>query len=135
MPLDAAALESELAALGLPHAAATAHAQHVSVPEGRAPAGLEQWRLKRGVLLDITCLPDVRPLSRRERELCSAERFLPAQYLALKADVAAQQAQRGSVSRADVQALPYLVDLARADRLHAFFVEMGCVTAPPPGAG
>lgn len=133
--MDECALESELAALGLPHAAAAAHAQHTAAPEGRGTEGLLAWRRGRGVLLDVVALPDLPPLCAQERALCAQQRYLPAQYLAVKAEAARLQAARGWVSRADVQALPFLVHPERAARLHAFFVDMGWVRAAPPPAG
>ena len=39
----------------------------------------------------------------QERVLCSTERYLPAQYLAVKAAALRLQEQQGSVSRADMQ--------------------------------
>lgn len=68
------------------------------------------------MLLDISSLPDVGPLSRAERALCAAERYLPAQYLAVKAAALRLQEARGRVTRQDVQRLPFQVDDQRLAR-------------------
>lgn len=126
---------------------------------------------KRGVLLDITSLPDAEPLSRQvgtervaalgimqamhapahlpaafapallapgpltprtahrplspppvatllpqERHLCAAERYLPAQYLAIKAAALKLQEARGRLPRQDFLRLPFQVDPGRMQR-------------------
>lgn len=64
---------------------------------------LAHWRARRGVPLDVTCLPGVELLSSRERELCAAARLLPAHYLALK-DVMLRDAEKnGAISRTEVR--------------------------------
>lgn len=133
IPVDETAMESELAELGMPHAAVGVHAQHSVAAEGRGPDGLQAWRTRRGVLLDVAALPDTGPLTENERSLCAMERFLPAQYLAVKAEAAKMQSEKGSVSRADVQGLPFLVDPDRSARLHTFFLEQGWISAPKEG--
>jgi transcriptional adapter 2-alpha len=135
IPVDEPALAAELAALGLPHAAAALAGGRSLVPEGRGVMGLAAWRGARGALLDVAALPDAPPLSAAERELCAKERYLPAQYLAVKAEVAAAQAAAGSVPRALVLALPFAVDAGRAARLWEFFVARGFCTAPAGEGG
>lgn len=71
---------------------------------------------KRGVLLDITSLPDAEALTRAERNLCATERYLPAQYLAVKAAALRLQDQKGRVSRQDVTRMPFQVDEQRMAR-------------------
>ncbi|PSC69078.1 transcriptional adapter ADA2-like isoform X1 [Micractinium conductrix] len=130
--VDEGALQEALVqTMGAAHAAATLGQQHSVLPEGRGN-GLTLWRNKRGVLLDITALPDVGPLSQRERNLCAAERYLPAQYLAIKAAILKQQELKGRVPRNDILKLPFKVDPARMQRLHDFFVQEGWL---PGGAG
>ncbi|KAI7838949.1 hypothetical protein COHA_007308 [Chlorella ohadii] len=109
------------------HAAAALAQQHSQLPDGRGHAGLGPWRGKRGVLLDITSLPDAEPLSRQERHLCAAERYLPAQYLAIKAAALKLQDARGRLPRQDFLRLPFQVDPGRMQRLHDFFVQQGWV--------
>lgn len=46
---------------------------------------------------------------RQERHLCASERYLPAQYLAIKAAVLEVQERRGVVTPGDVTALPFKV--------------------------
>lgn len=48
--------------------------------------------------------------------LCAAERYLPAQYLAIKAAVLKLQEQRGRVAKSDIQRLPFQVDPQRMQR-------------------
>lgn len=127
IPVNECALESELAELGQSHAAAGCHAQHSQIADGCGPTGMDAWRLQRGVLLDIASLPDGDPLTVKERRLCANERYLPAQYLAMKAEMAALQERQGFVSREDVEALPFLIGKDRAGRLHDFFVEQGWI--------
>lgn len=52
----------------------------------------------------------------QERTLCATERYLPAQYLAIKAAVLKQQEQRGRVPRAEILRLPFQVDAQRMQR-------------------
>ncbi len=54
--------------------------------------------------------------SLQERVLCATERYLPAQYLAVKAAALKLQEQRGRVPRADFQRLPFQVDPQRMQR-------------------
>ena len=76
----------------------------LAVPMGRGTGtALAHWRARRGVPLDVTCLPGVELLSSRERELCAAARLLPAHYLALK-DVMLRDAEKnGAISRTEVR--------------------------------
>ena len=46
---------------------------------------------------------------RQERNLCAAERYLPAQYLAIKAAILKQQELKGRVPRNDILKLPFKV--------------------------
>lgn len=48
--------------------------------------------------------------------LCATERYLPAQYLAVKAAALKLQEQRGRVARADILRLPFQVDPQRMQR-------------------
>lgn len=59
------------------------------------------------------------PMLLQERRLCAAERYLPAQYLAIKAEVLAIQEDKGSVKPEDVTALPFKVLLQGT---HAFII-------------
>ncbi len=61
-------------------------------------------------LLASTAQPSPDPtLCVQERALCSTERYLPAQYLAVKAALLKIQEGKGHVSRADVKQLPFQV--------------------------
>lgn len=131
IPVDEPAMEAELGALGFVHAAAGVHAQHSTVAEGRGADGLQAWRTRRGVILDIAALPDVEPLTSQERELCANQRYLPAQYLAVKAEALRMQAENGAVSIEDLQKLPFKVSQGRVADLHEFFLSAGWVTLPP----
>ncbi|KAL4451456.1 hypothetical protein ABPG75_007118 [Micractinium tetrahymenae] len=131
--IDEGALQQALVqTMGAAHAAAQLGLQHSTLPEGRGN-GLAAWRHKRGVLLDITSLPDVEPLSQRERNLCAAERYLPAQYLAIKAAVLKLQETKGRVPRGEMLKLPFQVDPQRLQRLHDFFVQQGWIVAGASG--
>lgn len=130
IPVDETAMETELAELDQPLAVLSLHAQHSTVPEGRGADGLQGWRTRRGVLFDVAVLPDIEPLTQKERQLCANERYLPAQYLAVKAEVARMQKEKGGVTKHDVQNLPFLVDKDRSGRLHAFFLEQGWIMVP-----
>ncbi|KDD74141.1 hypothetical protein H632_c1538p0, partial [Helicosporidium sp. ATCC 50920] len=85
---------------------------------------------RRGVLLDLDSLPDHGALEAEEVALCAQERYLPAQYLAIKAAALGRLRARGGLEPADMPALPFDVDAARIVRLHAFFVERGWVPGP-----
>ena len=130
--VDETAMEAELNALGHVHAAAGVHAQHATVVDGRGADGLQAWRTRRGVLLDIAALPDIEPLTARERSLCANQRYLPAQYLAVKADALQIQAEKGVVSVEDMLQLPFKVSQVRVAELHEFFVSAGWIVAPTP---
>lgn len=134
IPVSETALESELVGLGFDHAAGKCHAQHSRILDGCGPSGMDSWRLKRGVLLDVASLPDIEPLTAKERQLCANERYLPSQYLAIKAESLAKQESQGGVSRSDVENLPFLVGKDRAARLHEFFLEQGWISLPSHGA-
>ena len=134
IPVDEMAMEAELGGIGHVHAAAAVHAQHATVPDGRGADGLHAWRARRGVLLDIAALPDIEPLNSRERALCANQRYLPAQYLAIKADTVRMQSEKGAVSLQDMLKLPYKVSQVRTAELHEFFVDQGWIKAPS-GAG
>lgn len=127
IPVDEMAMETELQALGFAHALELLHDQHATIPEGKGPEGLQGWRLRRGVLLDVSSLPDSVPLDGRERELCANERYLPAQYLAIKQEALKIQKEKGLCSKEDVLSLPFLVEKSRVGRLHEFFVESGWI--------
>ncbi|KAL4853568.1 Transcriptional adapter ADA2 [Chlorella vulgaris] len=133
--VDEGALQEALVeSIGAAHAAAALGQQHSTLAEGRGN-GLTAWRHKRGVLLDITSLPDAEPLNQQERTLCATERYLPAQYLAIKAAVLKQQEQRGRVPRAEILRLPFQVDAQRMQRLHDFFVIQGWISQGVSSAG
>ncbi|PRW56050.1 histone acetyltransferase complex component [Chlorella sorokiniana] len=129
---EGALAEALVETIDAAHAAATLAQQHSQLPDGRGHTGLGPWRGKRGVLLDITSLPDSEPLSRQERNLCATERYLPAQYLAIKAAALKLQEARGRLPRQDFLRLPFQVDPGRMQRLHDFFVQQGWIV---PGTG
>lgn len=68
-----------------------------------AGSALAGWRSRRGVPLDVSCLPGVELLSGRERELCAATRLLPAHYLALKDTMLRDCDKNGSLMRQEVR--------------------------------
>lgn len=130
IPVDETAMEAELAALGHVHAAAGVHSQHSTVVDGRGADGLQVWRTRRGVLLDIASLPDIEPLNVQERSLCANQRYLPAQYLCVKAEAMRLQAEKGSVSLDDMFKMPFKVSQGRTAELHEFFETSGWIVAP-----
>ncbi len=127
--VDGFALEKELRDMGAGFAADMVQNSASTVPEGRGSNGLQLWRAKRGVTLDLTSLPDSAPLNEEERRLCTNERYLPAQYLAIKADILRIQQTKGLVTKADILALPYAVDGERLIRLLGFFARMEWITS------
>ncbi|KAL6768288.1 hypothetical protein ACKKBF_B38535 [Auxenochlorella protothecoides x Auxenochlorella symbiontica] len=128
VPIDEARLQEHLlSGLGFAHAAMSLHQKRTTVEEGRGTSGLAAWRGKRGTLLDITALPDAEVLLQQERHLCASERYLPAQYLAIKASVLEVQERRGVVTPGDVTALPFKVDVQRMLRLYDFFSGQGWI--------
>lgn len=104
-----------------------------SLDEGRGALGLQSWRSKRRALLDLDSLPDSATLTREEKALCAAERYLPAQYLAVKLQVLRLQETRGGVCQDDVVSLPFAVDASRLARLFAFFLQQGWITKAKRG--
>ena len=135
IPVDETAMETELATLGHVHAAAGVHSQHATIADGRGADGLQAWRTRRGVLLDIASLPDIEPLNASERSLCANQRYLPAQYLCVKAEAMRLQAEKGSVSLEDMYKMPFKVSQGRTAELHEFFEQAGWIVAPKSGKG
>ncbi len=101
---------------------------------GSTAAALSAWRARRGVPLDITCLPGVELLSRRERELCAMSRLLPTHYLALK-DMMLRECQRhGTVARNEARNF-FRLDPQRCLRLYELWTSLGWVSSGKPAAG
>jgi transcriptional adapter 2-alpha len=126
--VDTYALEGEMRKLGAGIAANMIRDGHAHVPEGKGVNGLQIWRARRGVLLDVTSLPDSGPLNEEERRLCANERYLPAQYLAIKSEILKIQEKNGFVTGEDMLDLPYAVDQERSLRLLDFFGRMEWIT-------
>ncbi|KAG2435158.1 hypothetical protein HXX76_007242 [Chlamydomonas incerta] len=106
----------------------------VAAPMGRGTgSALAHWRARRGVPLDVTCLPGVELLSSRERELCAAARLLPCHYLALKDMMLRDAEKNGAISRTEARSL-FRLDPARSLRIYDLLVAAGWVT-PAPGPG
>jgi transcriptional adapter 2-alpha len=126
--VDTYALEEEMRKIGANFAADMIRDSHAAVPEGKGVNGMQLWRAKRGVLLDVTSLPDSGPLNEEERRLCANERYLPAQYLAIKSDILRIQDKNGFVTRRDMLELAYAVDQERSLRLLDFFGRMEWIT-------
>ncbi|KXZ47602.1 hypothetical protein GPECTOR_34g761 [Gonium pectorale] len=104
----------------------------VSVPMGRGAAStLAMWRAKRGVPLDITCLPGVELLSARERELCAANRLLPAHYLALKDIMLRDCEQNGAITRQEARTF-FRLDPTRSLKIYDLLVSCGWVKGSGP---
>lgn len=61
------------------------------------------------IALTEPCTQHQPPPPLQERALCATERYLPAQYLAVKAALLRVQDVKGHVSRADVAQLPFKV--------------------------
>lgn len=120
--IDTCALEQEMGKLGNLYASNMIHGQHSVVPDGKGVNGMQGWRTKRGILLDVTSLPDADPLTQDERNLCASERYLPAQYLAVKAEIMKKQEQNGHVTKNDILSQPFAVDEERSLRLLDFFI-------------
>ncbi|PNW86501.1 hypothetical protein CHLRE_02g089150v5 [Chlamydomonas reinhardtii] len=136
----AAAMAAAANTAGAPSAAAAATSSDparplVAVPMGRGTGtALAHWRARRGVPLDVTCLPGVELLSSRERELCAAARLLPAHYLALK-DVMLRDAEKnGAISRTEARSF-FRLDPSRSLRIYDLLVAAGWVTAAPGPGG
>lgn len=119
--IDTYALEGEIGKMGNLYASNMIHGQHNLMPDGKGVNGMQAWRTKRGILLDVTSLPDTGPLTHDERNLCASERYLPAQYLAVKAEIMKKQEQNGFVTRNDILSQPFAVDEERSLRLLDFF--------------
>lgn len=119
--VDTYALEGAMTEMGNLYASNMIHSQHTMVPDGKGVNGMQAWRTKRGILLDVTSLPDAEPLTQDERSLCASERYLPAQYLAVKANIMRKQEQNGFVTRNDILSQPFAVDEERSLRLLDFF--------------
>lgn len=119
--IDTYALEGEMGKMGNLYASNMIHGQHNLMPDGKGVNGMQTWRTKRGILLDVTSLPDTGPLTHDERNLCASERYLPAQYLAVKAEIMKKQEQNGFVTRNDILSQPFAVDEERSLRLLDFF--------------
>lgn len=129
MAMSAAAAAAAAAGLPLPPAAAAAAVAaqaapadparpFVCAPMGRGAVGsLAAWRARRGVALDVSCLPGIELLSARERELCASARLLPPQYLALKDMLLRDSAQHGGISRADAKNF-FRLEPSRALRIY-----------------
>jgi transcriptional adapter 2-alpha len=129
IPVDDAAVQAELAEMiHQPHAAMALGIARTTLLDGRGASGLAYWRARRGVALDITVLPDAESLSGPERLLCALERYLPAQYLAVKAAALEMQTKNGGVLKEDLLGLPFKVLPSRMERLFDFLVEHKCVT-------
>lgn len=60
--------------------------------------------------------PPAPPPPPQERNLCATERYLPAQYLAIKAAALKLQEARGRLPRQDFLRLPFQVDPGRMQR-------------------
>jgi hypothetical protein len=67
-------------------------------------------------MLNASHMPSPLPTPLQERHLCATERYLPAQYLAVKAAVLKLQEQRGRVAKADLLRMPFQVDPQRLQR-------------------
>lgn len=92
---------------------------------GRA-IGITTWKNKRSVPLDITCLPGAEVLTRRERELCTSHRLLPAHYLLLKETMLREVAAHGALSRSEARTM-FRLEPARAQRIHELAVTAGWI--------
>ncbi|KAF5833437.1 hypothetical protein DUNSADRAFT_10263 [Dunaliella salina] len=94
-----------------------------------AAAALASWRTRRGVALDISCMPGVELLGARERELCATSRLHPAHYLALKDMMLRDCARHGTISRQEARTF-FRLDASRSLRLYDLWVQLGWVSAP-----
>ncbi|GFR44583.1 hypothetical protein Agub_g5858 [Astrephomene gubernaculifera] len=104
-----------------------------SVPMGRgAGASLALWRARRGVPLDISCLPGVELLGGRERELCAAVRLLPAHYLALKDMLLRDCEKNGPISKQDARSF-FRLDPARSLRIYELLLAAGWIKGGAAG--
>ena len=125
--IDNYALESEMQKLDTPYATRLVHDKNCMIADGKGVNGVQVWRAKRGILLDVTSLPDSEPLTQEERRLCATERYLPAQYLAVKAAMMRKQEEEGFVTKKDILSLPFAVDEERSLRLLDFFKQSNWV--------
>eukprot|EP00798_Chlamydomonas_sp_ICE-L_P013693 gene13693-19585_t len=117
--------------------AAATSVQRQLGPAGAAPLGgnrqaaasLQSWRNRRGIPLDISCLPGLGSLTQRERELCTSIRMLPSHYLALKDMMMRDSAKHGSISRAEARNF-FRLDTVRSLRIYDLWVSCGWVKTP-----
>lgn len=128
--MDDAAFESELALLDQLHASEALHRHHLAQTEGRGNEALQGWRTRRGALLDIAALPDAEPLNQQERFLCATERYLPAQFLAIKAETLRVAGGQDPAPPPHLQQPPFRIDPERSARLHEHFKSANAVKPP-----
>ncbi|GLI66472.1 hypothetical protein VaNZ11_010315 [Volvox africanus] len=106
-----------------------------STPMGRgAGSALALWRAKRGVPLDITCMPGVELLGSRERELCAAQRLLPCHYLALKDMLLRDCEKNGAITKSEARTF-FRLDPARSVRIYELLVACGWIRSGDQGKG
>lgn len=87
---------------------------------------LSAFRAQRGLPLDLTSLPGVEHLSRKEREFCAMQRVLPAHYLGLK-DIALRDYQKnGAITKQDAKT-SFRLDPVKSLKLFEFWASMGWV--------
>ncbi|GMH39953.1 hypothetical protein BSKO_07857 [Bryopsis sp. KO-2023] len=91
---------------------------------------LADWRVKRGVKLDITLLPGWEILSAKERELCVASRFVPAHYLALKDRLLREADKLGYFPRHDVKTF-FRLEPTRALKVYDLILGSGWIRSSP----
>jgi transcriptional adapter 2-alpha len=87
---------------------------------------LTAFRAQRGLPLDLTSLPGVEHLTRKEREHCAMHRLLPAHYLGLK-DIALRDAQKnGAITKQEAKS-SFRLDPGKSLKLFEFWASMGWI--------
>lgn len=102
----------------------------VAVNPAAGPKSVSQslaaHRAQRSLPLDLTSLPGVEQLSRKERELCAMQRILPAHYLGLK-DLSMRDGQKnGAITKQEAKTY-FRLDPGRSLKLFEFWASMGWV--------
>ena len=89
-------------------------------------------RRKAPLPLDLAKLPGVELLSKREQDLCTHNRLLPVQYLAMKEAMMRASADGEPLRRADVR-YKFAVEPVKATRTYELLLSNGWITDPNGG--
>ena len=104
---------------------------HTPQAEDKAGPGTSFYRGRENeiVPLDVDVFPGAGALRREERQLCSALRVVPAQYLAIKAALLVHAYEHGGrLSLGEARRL-FACDRLKLERIHALLAAAGLVQA------